>query len=196
MRYRSMSLALATIAALAPASTPLAAQVPGAEQQIAGAVSAAPEALRAKATVIGYTNYHRMATLREGGNEMICLADDPSETRWHVACYHRDLEPFMARGRALEGAGVSRSGVDSARMAEIQAGTLRMPDGPRALFNLYAPADSVDAATGLAHGPTAMQVVYIPNATAESTGLPARPGAGLPWIMFPGKPWAHIMIMH
>ena len=30
---------------------------------------------------------------------MICLADDPNESpRWHVACYHKALEPFMARG--------------------------------------------------------------------------------------------------
>lgn len=196
MRCRSIRRALAVMVALVPAFAPVVAQVPGVEQQIAGAVSAAPEGLRAKATVIGYSNYHRMATLREGTNEMVCLADDPSETRWHVACYHRDLDPFMARGRALEVAGVSRSGVDSVRMAEIKAGSLKLPDGPRALFNLYAPGDSVDAATGLAHGTTAMQVVYIPYATAESTGLPARPGAGLPWIMYPGKPWAHIMIMH
>ena len=194
MRYHSLGLALVTCAALAPAA--LVAQVPAAELQIAGAVSAAPEGLRAGATVIGYRNYHRLATLREGTGELICLADDPSEPRWHVACYHKDLEPFMARGRALADAGVERSAVDSVRNAEIQAGTLKMPDGPRALFNLYAPADSVDGATGLAHGTSALQVVYIPYATEESTGLPARPGAGLPWIMYPGKPWAHIMIMH
>jgi hypothetical protein len=196
MRCRSLTLALAAIAALVPAFTPLAAQVPGAEQQIAGAVSAAPEGMRAKATVIGYRNYHRMATLREGTNEMICLADDPSESSWHVACYHRDLEPFMARGRALNAAGASRSEIDSVRLAEIRSGAIKLPDGPRALFNLYAAGDSVDAATGLAHGTTAMEVVYIPYATTETTGLPSRPGNGLPWIMYPGKPWAHIMIMH
>ena len=192
MRYRSIRLPLAV---LVSAVTPLVAQVPSAEHQIAGAVSAAPEGLRANATVIGYSNYHRMATLREGTNGMVCLADDPSDTRWHVACYHKDLEPFMARGRALVAAGVDRGDVDSVRMVEIQAGTLKMPDGPHALFNLYAAGDSVDTATGLAHGTTAMQSVYIPYATAESTGLPARPGAGLPWIMYPGKPWAHIMLM-
>jgi hypothetical protein len=70
-----------------------------------------------------------------------------------------------------------------------------MPEGPRTLYNLYAPADSVDAATGLARGAAGLPVVYIPYATAESTGLPTRPGGGLPWLMYPGKPWAHIMIM-
>ncbi len=176
--------------------TALAGQVPAPEIQIAGAVSAAPEGLRAGATVIGYRNYHRLTTLREGTNEMICLADDPSETEWHVACYHKDLEPFMRVGRDLAAAGVGHGAVDSARMAGIQSGTLKMPDGPRMLYNLYAAGDSVDAATGLARSPAGLQVVYIPYATPESTGLPARPGGGLPWLMYPGKPWAHIMIMH
>ena len=177
---------------LAPA---LAAQVPPPEAQIAGAVSAAPEAMRAGAEVLGYRNFHRLETLRPGTNEMICLADNPAEARWAVACYHKDLEPFMRRGRELKDAGISRGAEDSVRQAEIQAGTLKMPDGPRMLYNLYAPADSVDAATGLARSPASLQVIYVPYATPESTGLSARPGGGLPWLMHPGKPWAHIMIM-
>ncbi|MEO8636097.1 MAG: hypothetical protein ABI587_12540 [Gemmatimonadales bacterium] len=195
MRYRCHHLALGAIAVLSTTASPLAAQVPAAELQIAGAVSAAPEGLRANATVIGYTNYHRMATLREGSNEMICLADDPSEPRWQVACYHKDLEPFMVKGRELRATGADPKAIEAGRLAAIEAGTLKMPDGPRVLYNLFASGDSVDAATGLAHGTTAMQSVYIPYATAESTGLPARPGNGLPWIMYPGKPWAHIMLM-
>lgn len=175
--------------------SPVFAQVPSPEAQIAGATSAAPETMRAGAAVLGYTNYHKLSLLRAGTNELICLADDPSDTRWQVSCYHKDLEPFMKRGRELKDAGISRGAEDSVRAMEIQAGSLKMPDGPRALFNLYAPADSVDAATGLAKNPSAMQVVYIPYATPESTGLPAKPGAGLPWLMWPGKPWAHVMIM-
>ena len=107
---------------------------------------------------------------------------------------HRDLDPFMRRGRELKAAGLSRGQVDSARLAEIESGALKMPKGPSALFNLYASKDSVDQATGLAHAPAGLQVVYIPYATQESTGLPVKPGDGLPWIMYPGKPWAHIMI--
>lgn len=187
-RFRALPWFLALTA-------PLAAQVPAAELQIAGAVSAAPEALRADATVLGYRNYHRLTTIREGTGSMVCLADDPSESSWHVACYHKDLEPFMRMGRDLKAQGLSHSQVDSARMAAVESGALKMPDGPRTLYNLYAPADSVDAATGLARGAAGLPVVYLPYATAESTGLPTRPGGGLPWLMYPGKPWAHIMIM-
>lgn len=177
-------------------AAPLAAQVPSPEIQIAGAVSALPAGQRDGATVLGYRNYHKLELLRQGTNDMICLADDPSEARWHVACYHKDLEPFMRRGRELTAQGLGHGQVDSVRLVEVQAGSLKMPDGPRALYNLYAPADSVDAATGLARSPAALQVLYIPYATTESTGLPASPGGGLPWIMYPGKPWAHVMIMH
>lgn len=173
--------------------TALAAQVPGAEIQVAGALSAAPEVYRANATVLGYSNYHRPAALRQGSGEMVCLADDPSETEWHVVCYHKDLDPFMRRGRELDAEGRSRGQKDSIRLAEVQSGALKMPDGPRMLYNLYAPGDSVDAATGLARSPASLDIVYIPYATAESTGLSARPSRG-PWIMYPGKPWAHIMI--
>jgi hypothetical protein len=145
--------------------------------------------------VLGYSNYHRLVTLREGKGEMICLADDPSAAAWHVACYHKDLEPFMAMGRQLEDAGKTRQEVNTLRREAIKSGALKMPDGPRALYNLYAPADSIDKSTGIAKGTFALQVVYIPYATEETTGLPVKPGNGLPWIMAAGEPWAHIMIM-
>ncbi len=189
-----MRIRFAALLATVVTATPLAAQVPAPDIQIAGAVSAAPEVYRANATVIGYRNYHRPALLRQGSNEMVCLADDPSESSWHVSCYHKDLDPFMSRGRELRAEGRSRREIDSVRLAEVQSGALKMPDGPRLLYNLYAPADSVDAATGLARSPEGLRVVYIPYATPESTGLSARPGDGLPWLMYPGKPWAHVMI--
>ena len=38
-----------------------------------------------------------------------------------------------------------------------------------------------------------LYVIYMPGATAASTGLSTRPAAGTPWLMFPGTPKAHIM---
>src|SRR6266705_383782 len=77
------------------------AQVPPAPQQIAAALLAAPKGLREDATVLGYTSEGTLVVLRKGTGPMICLASNPKEEQFHVACYHRSLEPFMARGRAL-----------------------------------------------------------------------------------------------
>jgi hypothetical protein len=149
------------------------------EQQIAGAVSPAPEDMRAGATVLGYTPEGKLTTLRVGTNDLICLADDPARPGFHAACYHRALEPFMARGRALRARGLNPDQVDSLRR-------------PTALYQLSAPADSVDALTGTARGARALHVMYIPYATEKSTGLSGKPIKG-PWLMDAGLPWAHIM---
>src|SRR5579872_6243182 len=78
-----------------------AADVPTPPIQIASAILAAPADLRDGATVLGYNAQGALVRLREGKNEMICLASDPTKTAFSVACYHRDLEPYMARGREL-----------------------------------------------------------------------------------------------
>jgi hypothetical protein len=162
------------------------------EQQIAGAVSPAPEDMRAGATVLGYTPEGKLTTLRAGTNDLICLADDPARPGFHAACYHRALEPFMARGRALRARGLNPDQVDSLRLKEVKSRRLTMPTRATALYQLSAPADSVDALTGTARGARALHVMYIPYATEKSTGLSGKPIKG-PWLMDAGLPWAHIM---
>jgi hypothetical protein len=185
------SLALAASAAPAQTSTTF---LP-AERQIAAAVSTAPAELRADATVLGYDSAGKLVTLRRGTNDLICLADDPRQKDFNVACYYRALEPFMASGRALRAKGLSPKQVDSGRVAEIKAGRWHMPRHPTALYQYFASRDSVDQATGTVHGASYLYVVYTPYATLASTGLaPKPPTEGAPWLMFPGKPWAHIMI--
>ena len=99
----------------------------------------------------------------------------------------------MARGRALRGEGVKGSEVDSVRFKEIKAGTLKMPATPASLYTLTGPATSFDPATEKVTGARWLYVVYIAGATAASTGLSEKPAPGVPWIMFPGTPKAHIM---
>lgn len=170
------------------------AQAPPPDEQIAAAVKAAPTEKQADATVKGYNSDGELVTLREGDNEIICLADEPGDDRFHVACYHEDLEPFMQRGRALRAEGHSGAEVDSIRQDEIEAGTLPMPKRPMSLYSLTGPADSYDAAADSIHEATPLYVVYTPFATGEQLGLPTRPEGKMPWLMDAGAPWAHIMI--
>ena len=184
-------LALAGLVACAGAAT---SQDKAHDQQIAEAVTPLPEALRASATVYGYRG-GELVTLRQGDGMMVCLADNPSDDRWHVACYHESLDPFMAKGRALRAQGTTdRATVAAMREEAISSGELEMPSGPAALYSLSGSAGAFDPATGAVSGASLLNVVYVPYATEESTGLSTDPSGGGPWLMAPGEPWAHIMI--
>lgn len=174
--------------------TPLV--VPGAAQQIAAAVLPLPLEFRAGATVLGYhAGSPALVPLRTGTGAFTCLASNPALSRFHVACYHNSLEPFMARGRALRAAGTKDDQVDSVRFREVRARRLKVPRQPAALYSITGPVGSYDSTTGKTNGARSLYVVYIPFATAESTGISAQPAQGTPWIMFPGTPKAHIMFV-
>lgn len=171
------------------------AQTPTPQQQVQAAIAAAPEGLRDGASVLGYDEAGELISLREGSGQLVCLADDPADDRFHAACYHASLDPFMVRGRALKKEGYDGAARDSIRRAEIEAGTLPMPEQAAALYALSGPANSFDAATGEVDGARPLYVVYLPFATEASTGLPPSAPPGQPWLMEPGTPWAHIMIV-
>jgi hypothetical protein len=169
--------------------------VPSAENQIKSAVLAAPADKRAGAAVYGYKANKEFALLRQGTNELICLADDPNQKGFSVSCYHRDLEPFMARGRELKKQGQAFQQIFDTREKEAKSGALKLPKQPTTLFVFSAPEENYNPASGEVKGGNLRYVVYIPFATAESTGLPLKPEApGMPWIMHPGTHGAHIMI--
>src|SRR5687768_8119206 len=77
-------------------------QIPSADIQIKVAVMAAPEDKREGAMVYGFNEKKELIILRKGSNEMVCIADNPEVKGINVSCYHKDLDPFMARGRALK----------------------------------------------------------------------------------------------
>lgn len=172
----------------------LAAQSPSAANQIKGAIMAAPEAERESAKVYGFSDKGEFIVLREGTGDMICIADDPSQKGFNAACYHNDLDPFMARGRQLRKEGKTNKEVFDIREEEVKAGKLKIPQAAT-LFVLSGPDEVFNVETGEVTGANLRSVVYIPYATSESTGLPLKPpGPGLPWIMDPGTHRAHIMI--
>jgi len=192
MQSAKFSLVL-LVASSAPALAQTATKIPPASQQVAAAVLALPEELRDGAAVLGYTTPGKLVSLREGKNDMICLATDPSVADFHVSCYHKSMEPFMARGRELRAQGVKGPQVDTVRFAEVRSGKLKMPTQPAALYQVFGKPGSYDPATNRVAEAQTLYVVYMPFATATSTGLSPKPKAGTPWIMFPGTPKAHIM---
>ena len=165
--------------------------VPPADWQIKTAVLSVPEEFRDAAKVYGYDANGDFVTLREGANQYICIADNPKKDGFEVASYHKDLDVFMARGRELKAQGKGFKEIFDMREEEVKSGRLFMPDkSTLAVFMGTVNKDSKEI-----ENQRIRYVVYIPFATAESTGLPASPkAAGHPWIMNPGTHRAHIMI--
>jgi hypothetical protein len=188
---------LLTALVMVPASLAAQTSAPAPEaEQITAAVLPLPGEFRENARVLGYhADEHKLVELRAGTGPFTCLATDPSNKGFHVACYHKSLEPFMLRGRELRASGVKGDQVDSARFAEVRKGKLKMPTQAASLYSLTGPAGSFNASTGTTTGARSLFVVYMPGATTATTGLSAKPAEGTPWIMYPGTPKAHIMFV-
>lgn len=171
-------------------------EIPSKEVQIKSAVLAAPEDLREGAKVYGHSPQGEFMVLREGTNDMICIADDPNSPGFSVSCYPKELEPFMERGRMLKSEGKSFKEIFEQREEEVKSDQLKMPRDGTTLFVFYNKDESAfNPITGEVKNGNFRYVVYIPYATVESTGLPLSPEApGMPWIMDPGTHRAHIMI--
>ena len=185
-------LVLLTLAASFAGAQPPNPVLHSATYQIAAAVTPLPPEMRDGATVLGYTALGKpLVTLREGRNDMICLAPDPAATAFHAACYHKAMEPFMARGRALRAQGITGGRVDTVRFAEVKSGKLAVPKQPSMLYQIFG--GTFDSVTAKATGGQSLFVTYIPFATPQTTRISATPSDRSPWIMFPGTPKAHIM---
>lgn len=170
-------------------------EIPSMEVQLKTALMAAPDEMKEGAMVYGYDAQGNFIVLKKGTNDLICLADDPKSPGFNVSCYHKDLDPFMERGRQLKKEGKSAQEIFDIREEEAKSGKLKMPKDGATLFVLSADAEDYNHKTGDVNDSYLRYVVYIPWATSESTGLPLRPyGPAMPWIMDPGTHRAHIMI--
>lgn len=168
-----------------------AQDIPDAEWQIRTALMAVPVDYREGARVLGYAQDGKLTTLKEGTNAYIALADDPSNPNFSTAAYHKELEPFMARGRALKTEGKSFEEIFEIRESEVRSGKLHMPD--KATLCVFS--GTVNSETGEIENPYVRYVFYMPFATGETTGLPTTPTPpGHAWLMDPGTHRAHIMI--
>lgn len=164
---------------------------PSVTWQITTAVLSAPQEDRKNVTVLGYKSDGTLAVIREGTNDLICLADDPAKEGFSVACYHKSLETFMARGRALRKEGKTELEIFGIREEEAKSGKLEMPE--KALLTVLT--GKVNEDTKEIVEKHLRYVFYIPFATPETTGLRLAPSSlGGPWIMNPGTHRAHIMI--
>jgi hypothetical protein len=166
-----------------------------ADVQIRAALMAAPEEFRDSATVVGVSPEGKWVMLRQGTNDMICLAPNPKQIGIYVFAYPKRLEPFMARGRELAAQGKRINEKDTIRQKEIETGVLSFPKDPTILYGYWGKDEDLVPATGEIKNGQRRYVVYIPYATGASTGMATEPSIpGMPWLMSAGTFKAHIMI--
>lgn len=163
--------------------------------QIKTATLPAPEADKEHAMIYGYNASGELVVLRDGTNNLVCIADDPKKEGISVACYSKALDPFMKRGRELTAEGKNTNEKREIQGSEVAAGKLRMPNVPSMLYVYYGSDEAYDKETGELTDGQFRYVIYTPFATTESTGLPSKPHEkGMPWLMDPGTYRAHIMV--
>jgi hypothetical protein len=176
---------LLIVAALMSAASlmPAFAQGMSKDDLIAQAVSAAPEELRAGATVVNYDAKGDPMVLRQGTNGIVCTPNQ-NKDNYSVNCYAQVLRAqhdLQAKDKAM--------GKDpKATAADLQAAMAsgQVPKAPVGT-TMYSLSGKTQAT---ARG---MWVVLVPGMTAEQSGLPTKPtAAGTPWLMRAGTPGAHI----
>lgn len=157
---------------------PAAAAAQSVEDQIAQAVLAAPEPLRAGATVIVRGDDGAPSVIRQGTNELVCEPDTPARG-FAVECYHTSFQDVMDWMRR------------------------RLAEGARSFTELFAGGGpDAEVSTGAMQyalvGPTLEEAelhisINLPYATGASTGLPTEERLEGPWLMWAGTSAAHVM---
>ncbi|MGH6827317.1 MAG: hypothetical protein ACREFW_00230 [Rhizomicrobium sp.] len=176
---------VAAAAMVAPMAGLAHAQTMSSQDLIAQAVSAAPEELRAGATVVNYAPNGDPVVLRQGTNGIVCTPNR-SKTSYSVQCYAKVLRgqrDLQAKERA-EGKDPKTVAADV--KAAIESGKLPSTPLGTAMYSLSGKTQA--SARG-------MWVILVPGMTAQESGLPTKPtAAGTPWLMRAGTPAAHIHI--
>jgi hypothetical protein len=164
-------------------------QAAAVDQQIADAVQILPTDLRAGATVVTYdaaTGARKV--LRQGTNFIEC---QPRMADGFERCYNKALGPRRDLEARLRAQKKTDEEIQQAVTAAVKAGTLPSPAKGMMSYRGFDKSDRIQN----------LWVMSLPNATPEQVGVStvsqrdaALAGRGLPWMMLPGTPGAHIMI--
>ena len=164
------------------------AQAQSVDAQVKEAVQVLPAELQAGATVVTYDAAGARKVLRQGTNFMEC---QPRMADGFTRCYHKSLGPRRDLEAKLRAEKKTDEQVSAAVAEAVKAGTLP-PSAPAMMsYRGYDKRDRIQS----------LWVISLPNRTPESVGVStgsqrdaALEGYGLPWMMLPGTPGAHVMI--
>jgi hypothetical protein len=171
------------IAGLLAVSTSVFAQTTA--ETIERALAAAPARGREATAVIKWNPDHTYETLKQGTNRLVCYDRSGFPGRrqpFSVQCTSvANLDRVAQSLRALAENEEGEKVLDSYEAN----GTRVLPEFGSAWISL----DGADQASARLH-----TTIAVPNATAESLGLPDNRDQGGAWIMMAGTTEAHIMV--
>ncbi len=153
------------------------AQESDAEAKIASAMSAAPSVVAANATIVDYDH----TVLREGSNGWSCLPDFPGTPVPDPACVDAQ---WMAFFEAWANGDTSFEVTEMGVSYMLQGGAVASMTDPMQM----EPAEGEEWQVG---GPHLM--ILTPN-LADVENMSRDGMAGVPWVMWDGTPFMHIMV--
>jgi len=159
---------------------------PGASQaEVDTAVLAAPDNLRAQATVIKWKPDFTYTTLRKGTNRLVCYdrSGFPTHPAFSLECTLNGNLDRVAQNLKAEALGDRTK--SEAMLTDLEKnGTRVKPEFGSIWYHLEGP----DQAHARPH-----MTIAVPGATQATLGLPENGRGGGVWIMNPGTSTAHLM---
>ena len=174
---------LIVLGALALATS---AYAQAADDPIEKALTAAPRNLREGATVVKWNQDFTYETLRKGTNRLVCYDQSgwATEQPFSVQCTSIANLDRVAQNKKLEA--IADSAARAAALAAAEKDGSRIKPEFGSVFYTTTGPNKDQTRTHV--------TVAVPNATAQSLGLPDNNKMGGVWIMGAGTTGAHLMI--
>jgi hypothetical protein len=150
------------------------------EAKVALAVSAAPASIGRGAAVVELTGDGGINTIREGTNGWTCIVDDPTSPA---------ADPICLDGNSMIWA---RAWMSHTSPKLAAPGIGYMLQGGQSPSNTDPFATQPPAGQGWLDAPPHLMI--FPAGKLDETAYSTDPKAGGPWVMYPGTPYAHLMI--
>ncbi len=175
-----LAIVAATLAAIA--STHAAhSKTPGDASLIASAMKAAPPHVTKDATIVVMGADGKMRTLRQGSNAFTCMPDNPATPGPDPMCMDRNARAWVSALMAREHPEAGKIGL----MYMLAGGTDASNTDPYA----QKPASGNH---WIKTGPHLM-IVGADPAFYDSYPKNPNPDTGVPYVMWPGTPYEHLM---
>jgi hypothetical protein len=161
---------------------------PGASQaDVDTALIAAPAGQKDQATVIKWKPDFTYTTLRKGTNRLVCYdrSGFPLQQPFSVQCTSLANLDRVAQNLKAEATG-DRKKSEAMLSAAEKDGTRVKPEYGSTWHSVAGPDRD--------HARPHHNMIAVPGATTQSTGLPENPRQGGAWIMNAGTSTAHIML--